>query len=157
MKIYHLTREFNGIIEETLATENPLTAVCFIVERAGELIGPPMVDETPENYHNKYIEHVRKEMDNIDDCLVTLSTFEIDAIPTTIIKNMDWELLKEQRQMLIDLSNGYINNHLGENIKLSPIDNQLIDGIINFFDSFVDFAIDECNLNENDVLLNRED
>lgn len=73
------------------------------------------------------------------------------------IQKIDWVEFKDQRQTLIDLQNGYVNNQNGEVIELSPIDKNRIEGLISLCDSIIDYAIDEMGLPEKDVLLNVED
>ena len=65
------------------------------------------------------------------------------------IQDMDWEEFKKQRQFLIDVQQG-------ERLTSDQI-TDLTMGLINLCDAIVDYAIDFCELPEEDVLLTNDD
>lgn len=81
------------------------------------------------------------------DQLSNLILDEIEALEKLFpshpqfIEKIDWASLKEQKEMLVVLS----NHNLGE------IVSDHLDGIISLIDSIQDYAVDEMGLNENKV------
>jgi uncharacterized phage-like protein YoqJ len=76
---------------------------------------------------------------------MTMSNIELAP---QFIQGMNWEEFKKQRQFLIDVQEGLI---------VAYDQKEMAAGLINLCDAIVDYAIDFCELPEEDVLLTNDD
>jgi uncharacterized phage-like protein YoqJ len=75
---------------------------------------------------------------------MTMSNIELAP---QFIQDMNWEEFKKQRQFLIDVQEGLI---------VAYDQKEMAAGLINLCDAIVDYAIDFCELPEEDVLLTND-
>lgn len=102
-------------------------------------------------------EHVDSLLDMINDHISELKSILEKNIPE-FIKNIDWQLLKDQKNDLlttiIDLAyDAKEANKAGEEKLASRLtkQSQSIQGIINLIDSIQDYVVDELNIPEKEV------
>jgi hypothetical protein len=62
------------------------------------------------------------------------------------IKNLDWELLRKQKLMLLDIMNKFSLTYFNDQEK-----EELGDGLINLIDNIQDYAVSEMGVDENIV------
>ena len=68
------------------------------------------------------------------------------------IQGINWELFKEQRQLIIDLQSKNFPDKEGRPVVLEEQEDDKLEGVINLFDAIVDYAIDFCELDEDKII-----